>query len=114
MIVPTEEKYLKTSIAWAFPKKSPYLNIFNFYFQKFKEQGIWRNIEEQYKIPPQVCPDLSGKPIDFESCFTAFLAMFVGLSLSILIILIEFQKSKQNKAILNLVMSLKTQFVKNS
>ena len=92
---------MKKSIAWAFPKKSPYLNIFNFYFQEFKERGIWGNIEEKYKTLTQVCPDLSGKPIDFQSCFTAFLAMFVGLSLSALIIMIEFHQSKFNKAVLN-------------
>ena len=91
---------MKKAIAWAFPKKSPYLHIFNFYIQKFKGNGIWKSIEERHNKPSQVCPDLSGKPIAFESCFTAFLALLVGMILSILIILIEFQKSKLSKTIL--------------
>ena len=91
---------MKKAIAWAFSKKSPYLNIFNFYIQKFKGNGIWKSIEERHKKPPQDCPDLSGEPIDFESCFTAFLVLLVGFSFSFLIILIECQKCNLNKAIL--------------
>ena len=40
--------------------------------------------------------------------------MFVGLSLSILIILIEFHKSRPKQALLNLEMSLKGIFEKNN
>ena len=91
---------MRKAIAWAFPKKSPYPNIFNFYIQKFKGNGIWKSIEERLKKPPQDCPDLSGKSVDFDSCFTAFLALLVGVCFSFLIILIECQKGRLNKAIL--------------
>ena len=98
LIVPTKGKYMKKAIAWAFPIKSPFLNIFNFYFQKFKDRGIWKSIEDRYKNLPQECPDLSGKSVDFDSCFTAFLALLVGISFSFFIILIECQKGRLNKA----------------
>ena len=89
---------MKKAIAWAFPKKSPFLNIFNLNFQKFKARGIWIGIKNRYKNLPQECPDLSGNSIDFDSCFTAFLILLIGFSFSFLIILIEFQKKNMNKS----------------
>ena len=89
---------MKKSIAWAFPKRSPFLNIFNLNFQKFKARGIWKGIKNRYKNLPQECPDLSGNSIDFDSCFTAFLILLIGFSFSFLIILIEFQKKNMNKS----------------
>ena len=83
---------MKRQFAWAFPKNSPYLSIFNFYFEKFKEKGIWHSINERYKTKPQVCPDLNGKPIEYSSCFTAFLALLGGISISFLLMLMEFCK----------------------
>ena len=91
---------MKKSIAWAFPKKSPFLNIFNLNFQKFKARGIWKGIKNRYKSLPQECPDLRGNSIDFDSCFTAFLILLIGFSFSFLIILIEFQKKNMNKSTL--------------
>ena len=98
LIIPTKGQYMKKSIAWAFPKRSPFLNIFNLNFQKFKARGIWRGIKNRYKNLPQECPDLSGNSIDFDSCFTAFLILLIGFSFSFLIILIEFQKKNMNKS----------------
>ena len=88
---------MKRQFAWAFPKKSPYLGIFNFYFEKFKEKGIWHSINERYKTKHQVCPDLNGKPIEYSSCFTAFLALLGGISISVLLIVMEFCKCKMEK-----------------
>ena len=88
---------MKRQFAWAFPKNSPYLAIFNFYFEKFKEKGIWHSINERYKTKHQVCPDLNGKPIEYSSCFTAFLALLGGISISVLLILMEFCKCKMEK-----------------
>ena len=104
MIVPTLGKYSKQEISWVFQKNSPYLNIFNFYFHKFKENGIWNSIEERYKIQPQVCPDLSGQPIEFSSCISAFLTLLLGFIISSFLMMIEFGKIKLlNKEALVLV-----------
>jgi len=73
------------------------LGIFNFYFEKFKEKGIWHSINERYKTKPQVCPDLNGKPIEYSSCFTAFFALLGGISISFLLMLMEFGKCKMEK-----------------
>ena len=98
LIIPTKGQYMKKAIAWAFPKKSPFLNIFNLYFQKFKARGIWKGIKNRYRNLPQECPDLTVKSIGFDSCFTAFLILLIGFSFSFLIILIEFQKKNMNKS----------------
>ncbi len=74
-IVATSGKYFFRPYAWAFQKHSPYLDIFNFYLKEFKEKGTLGKIEKKYEPQPQVCPDLSGKPIEFSNCFTAFLAL---------------------------------------
>ena len=98
LIIPTKGQYMKKAIAWAFPKKSPFLYIFNLYFQKFKARGIWKGIKNRYRNLPQECPDLTVKSIGFDSCFTAFLILLIGFSFSFLIILIEFQKKNMNKS----------------
>ena len=98
LIIPTKGQYMKKAIAWAFPKKSPFLYIFNLYFQKFKARGIWKGIKNRYKNLPQECPYLTVKSIGFDSCFTAFLILLIGFSFSFLIIIIEYQKNKLNQS----------------
>ena len=92
MIVATEGKYILRAYAWAFQKHSPYLDFFNFYLQEFNEKGAWDAIKSKYEARPQVCPDLSGMPIEFANCFTAFLALFGGICLAFLIMILECSK----------------------
>ena len=89
LIVATDGNYMKRPIAWIFPKDSPYIDIFNFYFQKFDKTGLWYRILKKYQTAPQNCPDLNGSPIDFSSCFTAFCALFAGIAFSLFLILTE-------------------------
>ena len=88
---------MRYEVAWVFPKNSPYLNIFNFYFHKFKDHGIWNSIEERHKIQPQVCPDLSGQPIEYSSCISAFLALLLGFIISSFLVMMECGKVKLYK-----------------
>ena len=92
MIVATEGKYILRAYAWAFQKHSPYLDFFNFYLQEFNEKGAWDAIKSKYEARPQVCPDLSGMPIEFANCFTAFLALFAGICLAVVIMILECSK----------------------
>jgi hypothetical protein len=48
-----------------------------------REKGILNQIFQKYESPQQICPNYSGKPIGFESCFTAFLVLLSGLGLSL-------------------------------
>ena len=45
---------------------------------------------EKYEGTPQICPDLTGQPIGFESCFTAFLVFIFGLMTALILLFIEF------------------------
>ena len=89
-IVVTEGKYFKRPYAWTFQKNSPYLDIFNFYIQELIQKGQWNAIINKYQAQPQVCPDLSGMPIEFANCFTAFLCLIGGAFLGILFLCIEY------------------------
>ena len=89
-IVVTEGKYFKRPYAWTFQKHSPYLDIFNFYIQEMIQKGQWNAIINKYQAQPQVCPDLSGMPIEFANCFTAFLCLIGGAFLGIIFLCIEY------------------------
>ena len=90
MIVATEGKYFKQPYGWPFPKFSPFLDVFNFYISEFIEKGSWDAITNKYAPKPQICPDNSGKPIDFSNCFTAFLILISGAVLALLLFGLEF------------------------
>ena len=90
MIVVTEGKYFTRPYGWPFPKFSPFLDIFNFYISEKIEKGNWNAITNRYKPKPQICPDMSGKPIEFPNCFTAFLILICGVILAFLLFGLEF------------------------
>ena len=46
-------------------------------------------IINKYKAQPQVCPDMSGMPIEFANCFTAFLCLIGGLALALALLFLE-------------------------
>ena len=89
-IVVTEGKYFKRPYAWTFQKHSPYLDIFNFYIQEKIQKGQWNAVINRYQAQPQVCPDLSGMPIEFANCFTAFLCLIGGAFCGIVFLSIEY------------------------
>ena len=52
-------------------------------------------MQEEIKIDPQDCPDLTGKPLGIKNCFAAFLVMMVGIVSAIVLLIIEkFLKGK--------------------
>ena len=90
MIVVTEGKYFTRPYGWPFPKFSPFLDIFNFYIGEKIEKGNWNAITNRYAPRPQICPDMSGKPIEFANCFTAFLILICGVIFAFLLFGLEF------------------------
>jgi hypothetical protein len=79
-------------MAYGFQKHSPYVQLFNHHIIDMRENGILNQILERYATPQQICPDYSGKPLGFESCFTAFLVFLIGLGFSICIGIVEIIK----------------------
>ena len=71
-------KYDFKPFAYGFQKDSPYLGLFNHFLKEMREKGVLKQILNKYETGTQVCPDESGKPLGFESCFTAFLALLSG------------------------------------
>ena len=90
MIVVTEGKYFTRPYGWPFPKFSPFLDVFNFYIGEKIEKGNWNAITNRYAPKPQICPDMSGKPIEFANCFTAFLILICGVIFAFLLFGLEF------------------------
>ena len=62
-------------MAWGFQKHSPYLQLFNYHLKRLEEQGSFEKFWLRNQPQIQVCPDGAGKPIGFDSCLTAFLAL---------------------------------------
>ena len=84
------EKYRFTPCGFVLQKNSPYLSIIDYYLKEMKEKGLSKQILAKYDPGHQICPDSSGQPIGFDSCFTAFLALIGGLGLGLILFLIEF------------------------
>ena len=55
----------------------------------FKSQGITKQILEKYEFAPPTCPDMSGQPMDFKSCFTGFIPIIAGGLLGVIMLVIE-------------------------
>ena len=63
--------------------------LFNFYLKEMREKGALKQIFNKYDRGGQVCPDMSGQPLGFESCFTAFVALIGGVAAGLVLLFIE-------------------------
>ena len=61
------------------------------------EKGQWSAIIKRYEPNPQVCPDLSGKPIEFTNCVGAFAILVTGLTMGMLFLVLEYMLSPFKK-----------------
>ena len=77
------------NVVWAFQKNSEYLSLFNHYLRSMEEKGITKQILEKYESMPPTCPDMSGQPLDLNSCFTGFIPILAGGLLAIILFGIE-------------------------
>ena len=76
--------------AYALQKDSPFLGIFNHYLRELREKGALKQILNKYESEEQDCLDMSGQPLGFDSCFTAFLALIGGLMIGIIMMILEY------------------------
>ena len=88
-ILAIPSKYDISPLGLALQKNSPYLPLFNYHLNKMKQKGILEQILSKYEPPAQKCPDSSGLPLGFGSCFTAFLALLGGASVGLAIFIVE-------------------------
>ena len=107
-------KYDPQRFAYGFQKDSPYLELFNFYLKRLREQGSFSQILKKYQSQPQECPDNSGKSLGmivllfknrykliftydyclllkkgFGNTFTAFGVLTFGLTVCLAILMFE-------------------------
>ena len=94
MIVASDGKYAPKPVVWAFPKHSPYLEIFNFYLNEYTEKGFWDAIQRKHMMYPQICSDYMNESIGWSKCITAFLCLIGGICLSAIIMGLEYLQNK--------------------
>ncbi len=88
-IIAIPAKYDFKPYAYGFQKDSPYLPLFNYYLKEMREKGSLKQILEKYESPPQICPDYSGKPLNFGAVFTAFSILIAGGTLAAILFAVE-------------------------
>ena len=59
-----------------------------------KEKGSIDQIIEKYAPAPQICPDLTGKALGFNSCISAFLVLIGGAAAGLILLAIEYVSKK--------------------
>ena len=81
--VPFTEGRFPGGRGWIFPKRSPFLPIFNKYYWELKEAGFRTRIKNKpeyrpnHLLPEQECETLDGHPISMHKVISLF-AMFFG------------------------------------
>ena len=77
-VISIPAKYMINHVAFGYQKHSPYQGIFDHYIKEMREKGALKQILIKYQTGIPVCPDLSGKALGFESCFSAFVILLSG------------------------------------
>ena len=79
----------KIKLAFAFPKNSPYVALFNSRLQTMFESGEIMRIIEKHSMKSTECQQRKGMPLGFENIAIVFIILFFGLSVSIVFCVIE-------------------------
>ena len=79
----------KIQIAYAFPRKSPYLEIFNRKLQQMDESGELMKITDKYLEATPECNKSKGKPLGFENIVIIFLIISTGILASLILFVLE-------------------------
>ena len=79
------------TIAWAFQKDSPYLDIISHHLGKLHEGGIIGRLLRNYlnDVVKPNCEETQFKAISYENIFSAFFVITVGVILAIFVAIYE-------------------------
>ena len=96
--VPFTEGKVPGGSGWLFPKRSPFLPIFNKHFWELKELGHWKRISKSYSSTAllstsQENEDLDEHPISMHKVISLFAMFFGAAFLSLLIFWYELSSS---------------------
>ena len=79
---------------WMFEKRSPFLPIFNHYFNKIKESATFKRLQRRrnrpefdsnYYFPEPTCDTQRGKPIGLYKIFSTFAIVMIGAGVCFII-----------------------------
>ena len=73
------KKYSPGFLGFGLQKDSPYFGPINYYLKKMKQEGALDKLLKDYQPPPQICPDLTGMALGFNSLVFPFLTMISGI-----------------------------------
>ena len=80
----------KIDLAFALPKNSPYLEVFNLAMQGMMESGELERIHRRHRTKEPTCSDPGkGNPLGFENILLVFLILVCGTCASLVICLLE-------------------------
>ena len=88
VIAPFTEGRINGGMGWLFPKRSPFLPIFNKYYWEVKEAGHYERVynkpeyDKTHLLPDQECEDLDGHPISMHKVISLFALFFSTAFLS--------------------------------
>ena len=91
-ITRADKTYFQRSFALGFKKNSPYLKLFNYKINQYYEHGVLAKMRAFKKIRKEhiKCPTEDIESIGYETIFSAFVLLGVGLICSLLYALAEF------------------------
>ncbi|KAJ4432545.1 hypothetical protein ANN_21168, partial [Periplaneta americana] len=94
-IVGVPQAYYSITASMIIRKSSPYKKLFNYHVQEIKRAGILTRIEEN-AWPPKYVEIIEDPPssVPLETVMIFFVVLVTGISVSILILLIEFLLTK--------------------
>ena len=89
----------KAIIGFPFPRKSPYLDLFNAKLQQMSESGELQKIIVKHSKEDPDCETRKGMPLGFENIAIIFIIVIVGMLISSIIftsewLFIQIQKGK--------------------
>ena len=92
VIAPFIEGRYPGGVGWIFPKRSPFLPIFNQFYWDIKEAGLLDRIWAQPKyspnklLPKHECETLDGHPIHMHKVISLFTMLFGAFCCSLIIL----------------------------
>ena len=93
-IVIARGRYDHTYGAFGLQKNSTYLFVFNYFLQLLKEGGplerlVTKDLTYELGSDKQSCPGYDGKPLGLSTCFTSFILLFTGATISVILFVTE-------------------------
>ena len=99
-IMAAPKHYDPYTLAFAFPKGSPYLGLFNHFLYQMLESGSTKQIVLRYiSDRAQRCPGISGHALGYNNCLTAFMILLSGAVVSFGILLAESFGGKSSRVL---------------